>query len=173
MICRKVASGPEPEVVGGLLEQISHAYEPGPDDEHGYRGVEHNLTKQDGGSPQPWERGEVVMYLHEEDQRGHRNDDLGYDEGQVYQCVERRSQARLHPSQGQGCAQSQNGGDGGGFGGDLEARDDRRNESRVVQAGAEPAGCKAVPDRNVADLGRRDAADWSHGRWRERWRPAC
>ena len=57
--------------------------------------------------PQRGEGVEVVACLHEEDERGYRDDDLGNDEGQVHEGVERRAEPRLHPGQGQRRAQSQ------------------------------------------------------------------
>jgi F420-dependent oxidoreductase-like protein len=66
------------QVVGGLFQLVAHADEPGPDDEHGDRRVEHDLAEQDRALAQRRERVHVGPELHKEDERRYRDDDLGY-----------------------------------------------------------------------------------------------
>ena len=147
------------EVVRGLLELVAHADEPGPDDEHGERRVEHDLPEQDRRAPERRERAEVAAHLHEEDERRHRDHDLGDDQRQVDQHVEGSAPAALHPCQRERGTEPEDRRDDRSLERDEEARLDRVRVEAGVETLREPARREAVPDRDVADVGRLDVAD--------------
>ena len=137
--CRNVESRAGPQVVGGLLQHVAHAHEPGTDDEHRKGGVE-DASARGGWCPcrGPGNSGHVVVRLHEEDERGDGDDDLRDDEGQVDEHVERRSPAALHARQGERREQPEHRGDDRRGERDLQAGDDGRDVRGVAQPGREP-----------------------------------
>ena len=96
MTWRNVASGASAQVEARLLERRAHADEARPHDQRDERDAEDHVGEHDRHPARAGDQApDALVRLDEEDQRGDGDHDLGNDEREVHEHVERHARAAL------------------------------------------------------------------------------